>query len=187
MSIDTPLFPEISEYHLTFELRERRHQTLFTDQMAVHILELAKFHKTAEELVTPLDCWLYFLRHATALDLGSLPRSLEVPELRWALGDLTMMSQSELERERYESYLKKQRDIYTAMAEKLDEGLVRGRAEGRQEGQAEARCDDIRYLQEMLGRDVSSLNDLRGIPLPELERLALRLRAELRAKLANGS
>src|SRR5487761_166008 len=40
--VDTPLFSEIADYHLIFELRERRYQTLFTDQMAVHILELPK-------------------------------------------------------------------------------------------------------------------------------------------------
>ena len=52
-SVDTPLFPEIDDYHLTFELREQRHQVVFTDQMAVHILELTKFRKTLEELTTP--------------------------------------------------------------------------------------------------------------------------------------
>lgn len=39
--VGTPLFSEVGDYHLLFELRERRHQTLFTDQMALHILELA--------------------------------------------------------------------------------------------------------------------------------------------------
>ncbi|HVA49700.1 MAG TPA: Rpn family recombination-promoting nuclease/putative transposase [Pirellulales bacterium] len=55
--VDTPLFPELDDYHLTFELRERRHQTLFTDQMEMHILELPKFNKGIDELTTPLDRW----------------------------------------------------------------------------------------------------------------------------------
>lgn len=58
--VNTPLFPEIDDFHLVFELRERKRRTLFTDQIAVHILELTKFNKTADELKTPLDRWLFF-------------------------------------------------------------------------------------------------------------------------------
>lgn len=61
--LDTPLFTQIPDYHLVFELRERGRRTLFTDQMAVHILELSKFKKTVNELVTPLDRWMFFLRY----------------------------------------------------------------------------------------------------------------------------
>lgn len=94
-----------------------------------------------------------------------------------------MISPSEMERERYESHLKMQRDIYTAMAEKLDEG----RKQGLKRGLAKSRRDDIRRLQEISGRDVMSLDELRTLPPPELEDLAARLHAELRARLANGS
>ena len=48
--VDTPLFSQLDDYHLTFELRERRHQMLFTDQLAVHILELSKFRKELDDL-----------------------------------------------------------------------------------------------------------------------------------------
>src|SRR5438876_2488988 len=59
--VNTPLFPQVPAYHLVFELRERDHHVLFTDDLAVHILELPKFTKSAAELTTPLDVWLYFL------------------------------------------------------------------------------------------------------------------------------
>jgi hypothetical protein len=155
--------------------------------MAVHILELTKFDKRVEDLATPLDRWLYFLRHTAGLDLASLPASLDVPEVRWALGDLRMISKSERERERYKSHLKFQRDIYTALAEREEAGEARGLEKGRAQGRAERVCDDIRYLQELLGGGVSSLDDSRAMSLPELENLAAALRAELKARLANGS
>jgi hypothetical protein len=116
------------------------------------------------------------------LNIDSLPVALDVPEVRWALGDLTMISQSDLERERYESHLKLQRDIYTALAEKLDEGMEKGRAEGRAEGWR----DDIRYLNEVLGHEVIPPEQLAALSLPELESLVARLRAELKAS-RNGS
>lgn len=176
--VDTALFPNIDEYHLIFELRERRHQMLFTDQMALHILELTRFNKGLSELTTSLDRWLYFLRHASALDADAVPETLDVPEVRWALGDLMMIARGDHEREQYESRLKMQRDLYTALAEKLDEG--------RAEGRAEQRCDDIQYLQEILGHGSVPLNTLKALSASELESLEVRLRAELKARLANG-
>lgn len=155
--------------------------------MAVHILELTKFQKTVEELNTPLDRWLYFLRHAPALDIGSLPATLDVPEVRLALGDLMMISQSERERERYESHLKLQRDIYTAVAEGRDAGEALGLETGRALERAERWRDDIQYLQELLGRDVMSAEELQALSLPELENLTGRLRAELKIRLANST
>lgn len=173
--VDTPLFPELDDYHLTFELREQRHHTAFTDQMAVHILELTKFRKTVEELTTPLDRWLYFLRHAEELDVDVLPRALDVPELRWALGDLMMISHSKLDRERYESRLKMQRDVYTALAEKLDEGRAEGRAE------------HIQFLQKTLRQNVIPLEQLRSLSAADLQDLAAQLERQLDAKLGNGA
>ena len=174
--VDTTLFPENPAYHLLFELREHhQHSLLFTDQLAMHILELPKFTKSAGDLASPLDRWLYFLRHGELLDTDALPSALDVPEIHRALGDLLMMTQSELERERYESRLKMQRDIYTALAEARDEG--------RQEG----RIERIHLLQRLLRRAQTPLEQLRAQPLAELERLADQLEAEVTSSLSKQS
>ena len=190
--VDTPLFPALDDYHLIFELRERRHQALFTDQMAVHILELPKFTKTVEQLATPLDRWLYFLRHARDLDADALPSPLDLPELRFALGDLIMISQSKRDHERYESRQKMQRDVYTALAEAeeigeargLEKGILKGIEQGREEGQAEGRRALIESFQKLLRREAISREQLQRLSLPELEELAARLQTELNARLA---
>jgi CheY-like chemotaxis protein len=57
--VDTPLFSDLADFHLAFELRERHRKVLFTDYLAVHILELPRFKKTVEELQSSLDRWLY--------------------------------------------------------------------------------------------------------------------------------
>ena len=177
--VDTPLFSDLADYHLVFELRERHHQALFTDQLAVHILELTKFQKAIEELATPLERWLFFLRHAQDLDADALPESPDVAEVRWALGDLIMITQSERDRERYESRLKMQRDVYTA--------LVEARDEGRQEGRAEGQIARIQSFQRLLGQEIIALEQLHALSLGDLESLAARLEAELDARLANDS
>lgn len=173
--VDTPLFPELADHHLIFELRERHRQTLFTDQIAVHILELTKFGKAVEELATPLDRWLFFLRHAEDLDLDALPGPLNVPEVRWALGDLVMISQNEQDRELYESRLKMRRDISTALSEAEVVGEVR------------IQVRRIQSLQRLLRQPISPPEQLQSLSFMELENLAIQLEDQLDARLANGS
>lgn len=176
--VDTPLFPDLADHHLIFELRERHRQTLFTDQMALHILELTKFRKSVAELVTPLDRWLYFLRHAEDLDGDALPEPLDVPEVRWALGDLVMISQNVQEREFYESRLKMRRDISTAIGEAREAGEAKGRTD--------VQITRIRSMQRLLRQEISPSEQLSALPFSELERLAVQLEDQLDAKLANG-
>lgn len=178
MPSNTFLVVKIDDYHLVFELRDRRHHTLFTDQLALHILELSKFNKAVEQLATPLDRWLFFLRNAPTLSLDTLPEPLNVPELVWALGDLRMISQNDVERERYESHLKMQRDIYTALAEKRDEG--------REEGESRIQIRRIQALQRLLRQQVRSPDELKSLPLAALETLAVQLEEQLDARLSDG-
>lgn len=102
-----------------------------------------------------------------------------MPEVRWALEDLMMISKSERDRERYESRLKMQRDIYTAVAE--------GREEGREEGRTEERRALIQYLQKRLHQELATPAELQALSSVELASLVARLQAELDAKLGNGS
>ena len=116
-----------------------------------------------------------------------------------------MISRIDPDRELYEARLQERRDkaaerqaLEAALAAQktaretgLSEGLSEGRAEGRVEGRAEERAerwrDDIRYLQDLLGRSAVSPKELRALSLPDLEGLVAGLRAELKAKLAKDS
>jgi len=134
-------------------------------------------------MATPLDRWLYFLRHAENLDTAALPGTLDVPEIHRALGDLQMMTQSELERERYESRLKLQRDIYTALKEARDEGEEKGRQEERRDG----RIERIHFLQRLLRQGLTPVDQLQKQAPADLERLVEQLEAQALARMGNGS
>ena len=82
----------------------------YANDLAIHIIELPKFTAAVEQLRSGLDAWLYFLRHAAQLDSDALPAALDVPPIRKAMQELVMVTQSELERERYEARLKAQLD-----------------------------------------------------------------------------
>jgi predicted transposase/invertase (TIGR01784 family) len=170
--VNTLLYPQVPAYHLLFELRERDHGLLFTDDLGVHIVESPKFTKSAAELTTPLDLWLYFLRYGKGLDTDALPAPLAtVEEVRRAMGELQMIAQSDLEPERYEARLKLQRDISSGLAAARDEGLEQGRKEG-QVGQ-------IHAFQDLLLLAHTPAAQLLALPLAELERLAQQLKVEL--------
>ena len=65
--VSTRLFPKQPPWHTTFELRERKSGILFSDQSAIHVLELPKFTKAIHEVSTPLERWMYSLCHARSL------------------------------------------------------------------------------------------------------------------------
>jgi predicted transposase/invertase (TIGR01784 family) len=198
--VNRVLFPGVPAYHLSFRLWEAVHQVAFTDDLAIHMLELPKFTRSADELKNELDDWLYFLRYAEELDTQALPPALRIPEIQQAMEVLTMLTQSDLERERYEARLKLERDRISfekRMQRLATEGREQGRAEGREEGRAEGReegrakgreegraegreegREEGRAIGEVIGR-IHVYQELLGQPLTPMAELLSRPLEEL--------
>src|SRR5207245_6857108 len=124
----------VPDYHLRFRLLEESHSFPLTKDLEFHILELPKFTKSAAELKSDLDIWLYFLRHAEMMDTDALPAAFEQHPLAVrAMEELKMLAQNDLERERYEARRKWQLDYNT--------GLKAARLEGREQGRAEEKMN----------------------------------------------
>ena len=83
--VNRVLFPRVPACHLSFRLLEAVHQVAFTDDLVIHMLELPKFTRSADELATELDEWLYFLRYAESLDTEALPPALRIPVIQQAM------------------------------------------------------------------------------------------------------
>src|SRR5207237_1364581 len=115
-------------------------------------------------LVTALDRWLYFLRHAEKMDPEALPERLQHPLLARALEELKNMNQTDIERERYEARRKWQLDYNSGLSAARREGEQKGREEGRQEGRQEGRkvelIASIHFCQRLLGRSQSPTEEL---------------------------
>src|SRR5665213_3087800 len=109
------LFPQVPDHHLRFHLLEDRHHFAMSEDIEFHVLELPKFTKPLTELESGLDIWLYFLRFAEKIDAGALPAALQQPLILRAMEELKMLTQSEIERERYEARRKAQHDHNSAM------------------------------------------------------------------------
>ncbi len=165
--LNSKLFPAVPDYHLRLQLVNMHHQIVFTDNLALHMIELPKFNRDLEQLVDQLDVWLYFLRKADFLDKDALPSPLNLPIINKAMEELTMISQNPVERERYEARLKSQRDISSSRRAALRAGIKIG---------------SILTFQRLLGRPVSAIEDLEALTQEELNRLADQLQAEVDKK-----
>jgi len=173
--LDHVLFPQVPDYYLRFRLLEASHRLLFTDDLEFHLLELPKFTKTAEELTSGLDIWLYFLRHAAKMDTEALPAALQQPLVLRAVEELKMLSQTDEERERYEARRKAQLDYNTGLKVSRMEGREEGRVEGLTKGEQIGR---IHLLERWLGRPATPTDELAALALDDLTRLADALQAQ---------
>jgi len=161
---DFVLFPQVPDHALTFEVLNRAHQLMFSPELLLVSLELPKFTRRAEELADPADVWLYFLRHAEILDSERLPAALDTPEIHRALEELNVLTQNELERERYLTRVKLQRDELSRLHSAREEGQLVGA---------------IQAYQDLLHRPLTTAEELLRMPLEQLHRLAQDLRREL--------
>jgi predicted transposase/invertase (TIGR01784 family) len=166
--VNSVLYPQVPDHHQVFQLRSSRHpELIFSPQLSIHVVELPKFRRTAEELNDPLDVWCYFLVHGAHLDTDDLPAALRTLPVRRAMEVLQMLTQSELERERYQARLKFQRDQASYLEELKD-----AREEGLEAGRMEGVVDRIHLCQRLL-----------KVPLTPREELLAKSLAELRAKV----
>ena len=137
--LDHVMYPDRPRWHWAFELRDvAEPEVLFSDQLAVHVVELPKFNRAAQSLATPCERWCYFLRHGEELDTDNLPASLQVAPIKKAMEVLRMLTQSDLERERYEARLKFRRDqnaiVHDAEMRGEERGVQRGEERGEERG-----------------------------------------------------
>jgi len=164
------LFPEVPDYHLRFRLLEQSYHFPLTEDMEFHIIELPKFTKSAAELASGLDIWLYFLRHAEMMDTEALPAALQQPLVMRAFEELKMLTQIDLERERYEARRKAQLDENTIVKV--------ARLQGRDEGRTEEKIGIIHFCERLLKRPETATEKLAALSLAELTRLADELQVQ---------
>jgi predicted transposase/invertase (TIGR01784 family) len=169
------LFPEVADYHLRFRLLEEQHHFPFAGDLELHTLELPKFRKTDAELTSGLDIWLYFLRHAEKIDPEALPKTLDRPLILRAMEELKMLTQTDIERERYEARRKAQLDHNSD----IKAARMEGEAEGETKGLIKGKIGEIHLCERLLRRSETPAEQLQSLSLEELTRLAEDLQVQL--------
>ena len=110
-------------------------------------IEFPLFNKTEKECETPLDYWLYNLKHMEKLESLQFKGQKALFQRLEELARIVNMNKKE--RDEYEACLKVYRDNYNtwnymkeqAIKEGFEEGRVKGVAEGLAEGRVEGRVE----------------------------------------------
>jgi len=145
---------------------------VFYDKLTYVYLEMPKFSKTEDELVSMYDKWLFVLKNLTrlmerpaALQERVFTRFFEQAEIARFTPDESRI---------YEESLKQYRDLRNVVssAERRgrEEGREEGRAEGRAEGIEENKRDNARKMK-ALGLSPDVIAQVTGLTVKEIDRL----------------
>jgi predicted transposase/invertase (TIGR01784 family) len=169
---DFEMFSESSKVISRYRLKEKEDLTDYSDDIELVFVELPKFKKTLEELETPIDKWLYFLRSANQLD--KVPPSLgKISALNHAfeIARQSRLTRKELEvLEKREMFLHDNRNaILKAKQDALQQGLQEGLQQGLQEGEKRKALEIAENLLDVL--DPELIAQKTGLTLAEIQDL----------------
>ena len=139
-------------YHHVVKLMDVEKKTVFYDKLTYIYLEMPKFQKTEDELVTMTDKWLYALKHLP--DLLERPKALQdrIFKKFFDVAEIAALSKEE-----YAKYWESEKVYYDndgAIRTAEAKGLAKGRAEGLAEGEAKRAEERMANAKALLDNDV---------------------------------
>ncbi len=131
------LFPDCTEYHSSFSMREDTRHEQLTDRMQLHFFELPKVRKVSDKNQPDendeLRLWMQLFKAKTEEELDML-NATNVSAIQHGVKAIRSLSEDEKIREYVRQREKAIQDYYSDMAVAESRGEKRGRAEGRTEG-----------------------------------------------------
>lgn len=137
-------------------LLDKKTHKVFNDKLSFKYVEIAKFDKTEDELVTLYDKWLYVLKNLSRLD--KRPAALKEKIFSKLFGEAEIAKFTPTELKEYEDSLKAYRDVKNS----IDTALEKGRVEGV-----------IQVAKKLLesGMDVDTVMKMTDLSKSEIEKL----------------
>ena len=141
-------------------LLDKKTHKVFNDKLSFKYVEIAKFDKTEDELVTLYDKWLYVLKNLSRLD--ERPAALKEKVFTKLFGEAEIAKFTPTELKEYEDSLKAYRDVKNS----IDTALEKGREEGREQR-------NIEIAKKMLaaGMDIDTVIKMTDLSKSEIEKL----------------
>ena len=155
-------------YHHEVKLMDVEDKHVFYDKLTFLYLEMPKFNKTEDELVTMFDKWLFVLRNLS----GLMERPAALQERIFT----KLFEQAEIARftpqdaREYEESVKVYRDLTNVVNTAERKGREEGREEGRAEGFEEANLANARRMK-ALGLTNDIISQVTGLSIDFLATL----------------
>ena len=153
-------------------LLDKKTHKVFNDKLSFKYVEIAKFDKTEDELVTLYDKWLYVLKNLSRLDERPATLKEKVFTKLFEEAEIARFTPTELKE--YEDSLKAYRDVKNSIDTALEKGREEGRVEGRAEGREEGKnLKAIQIAKKMLaaGMDIDTIINMTDLSKSEIEKL----------------
>lgn len=175
---------EAAHWHHEVKLMEVDTCKVFYDKLTYIYVEIPKFDKTEDELVTMYDKWMYVLKNLSVL--MERPAALQERVFTRLFEQAEIAKFNPEEARLYEDSVNAYRDIVNAIntakkdayAEGKEEGLAEGRAEGREEGRIAGRAEGIKEAQIrtartllQMGMPPAHIAQATGLPMSDIETL----------------
>ena len=141
---------------------------VFYEKLDFIYVEIAKFEKTEEELVTLYDKWLYVLKNLSTLN--NRPKALRDKVFDRLFEEAEIARFTPCELREYEDSCKAYRDLKNSLDTALRQGRAEGRAEGLAEGRAEGMIEMAKNLKS-LGVEVKTIMQSSGLTEDQIEKL----------------
>jgi predicted transposase/invertase (TIGR01784 family) len=126
-------------------LLDKKTYRVFNDKLTFKYVEIAKFNKGEDELVTLYDKWLYLLRNLSRLDKQPASLKEKVFEKLFKEAEIAQFTPKEMRE--YEDSVKVYRDLKnsldTALMQGIEQGIEQGLERGLQQGRAEGHAKGI--------------------------------------------
>ena len=133
---------DMNEISHHVQLCDTATKRVFYDKLEFIYVEVAKFNKTENELVTPYDKWLYALKNLSSLNERPAALRDKIFDRLFQVAEIAKFTPVELKE--YEDSLKTYRDLKNS----LDTAEEKGRVEGREN-------EKIATIQRLLASDAS--------------------------------
>ena len=155
---------DMNEISHHVQLCDTATKRVFYDKLEFIYVEVAKFNKTENELVTPYDKWLYALKNLSSLNERPAALRDKIFDRLFQVAEIAKFTPVELKE--YEDSLKTYRDLKNS----LDTAEEKGRVEGRVEGEKRKAIAIARNLKSM-GMSISDVSKATGLQEEEIEAL----------------
>ena len=155
-------------YRHEIKLKDVEDNHVFYDKLTFLYLEMPKFQKTEDELVTMFDKWMFALKNLSRL--LERPKALQDRIFTKLFEQAEIARYSLTERRQYEESRKDMWDYFSTMKTAVDKGRAEGRAEARAEGRAEGILSIARKMKQR-GKSISEIAEMTDLSLDEIEKL----------------
>ena len=152
-------------YH-EIKLMDTEDKHVFFDKLTFMYIEMPKFNKTEDQLVTMLDKWLFVLRNLTRL--MEKPAALQERIFTRLFEQAEIAKFNKEDRRGYEQSMKAYRDISNAIIGAKMLGRKEGIEEGRKEGRKESLIEIARKLKAK-GMGQYDISEITGLSVDDME------------------